>query len=183
MSTPGKHGNRRLGSRCDPDPEGPVQLARCVYLDVLAEIAPDVLRELRRLADDEDTTVRAWAERWRLTDAWCLAHARATRRLWRDYPGAPTCWADRDDLAGMLVPEPAPVVPRPLKMPHHFVWLARYQLGEDWSAMAPHQPVPAIDGGGVRVDVSTVRGAAIALARYIGLTMRPTRRGRRARLP
>lgn len=171
MSTPGKHGHRRLGSQYDPDPEGPIHTAHLVYLQALAEHAPDVLRELRGLVDDEDQ-LRAWAARWHLTDAWCLAYGRATRRLWHDFPGVTTCWAARDDLVGFWVPEPAPIVPRPLKMPHHFDWLVRFQLGETWHAIARS------DTHSGR-DAVTVRDAAVALARLIGLTLRPTRRGRR----
>lgn len=154
MTTPPKHGPRRLGwrdateipelepyRRTDDD----IQVfARWVFLEVVARESPEVLTSLleiqrvdRSAIDDllerdnrpDEAALEAWAARWHLTAPWCLAHARPTWRHWQERPTkTPTYWLERDDLIGELEPEsPPPSPPRPLKKMEHFVWLVQFQ--------------------------------------------------------
>lgn len=182
MST-AKYDDRRLGFGADPwRTEADVRdFARWAFLQLLQAEHPAVVRELAAMTEaeavlasveqqpDTPAALRAWAMRWSLTDPWCVAHAEATLRAFRWLPLAVRVWHDRDDVGGFLAddrpPEPAL---RPLKHGDHFRWLARYQAGASYHAIA------AASGSAPQV----VHEACASAAALIGLTLRPTRRGR-----
>ena len=99
-------------------------------------------------------------------DEWGLAHAQATRAALAKYQLAAVCWFDRNDLTGTLCDDHAPGESRPLKHERHSSWLARFQSGIGWKAIAAD------------TDVKTVRGAVMGLAQQLRLRLRDTRRGR-----
>lgn len=169
-----------LGSRQDYDPDGPAAVARFVYLCRLAELHPAVLVELLAIQSEHGPAFEAWAARWWLKDDWCKAHARTTVRFWRAHPdrGAGLYWLDRGDVTGMLVHGSTPRVQPVLKVPEHFDWLVRFQMGATYSSLAPRVVVPDIHGGGVRIDAVTIRTACHRLAALMCLTLRPVSRGR-----
>ena len=176
---PGDRVRFPLTPAADPDPSGSVVGARWAYLVRLAELYPAVLEELYAIGASEGAAFDVWARRWRLTDPWCRAYAAATVRAWAVYKPAGLCWFDRDDAIGLLVPVGA-VPPRPdLKEPHHFDWLIKFQRGATYSSLAPRARVRKSDElPYTRIDAVTVQQACHRLADLMGLTLRPTRRGR-----
>ena len=187
MSSPRKHDDRRIGfsidrfgrkrsDRRDGEwSEGVRAEGQWAYLLVLARERPAVLTSLLDVMHGDDGGLRAWAAHWGLEssdpeDDWTLAHARATVKHCTHY--GVILWFDRDDKAGCLVPENLDAVPvesRPLRHGEHFVWLAKFQLGERWNQVSPGTPA------------QTVQEAARTLAHHIRLQLRPTRRGRPAK--
>lgn len=141
-----------------------------IFLQVVAQTVPDVLATLGDVAVDDPEAVRAWARRWHISDDWCLAHAHSTLRLWTRYPRIQhDYWADRDDLSGFRVPDESIEAMRPLKTLEHFDWLVRYQVRQESFAA-----IASADGR----RVQTAHGAVITLARLLGLSLRPSQRGR-----
>ena len=142
--------------------------ARWTYLQVVARDFPAVLTSLRDLPNDDDLPLWA-ATRGLLStdpnDEWGLAHAQATRAALAKYQPAAVCWFDRNDLTGTLCDDHAPGESRPLKHDTHFVWLARFQSGIGWKAIATD------------ADIKTIR-EAVRLAQQLRLRLRDTRRGR-----
>jgi hypothetical protein len=143
----------------------------------LAALHPAVLEELRGVGASEGPAFDAWARRWRLTDAWCRAYAAATVVAWAAWRPRRLSWFDRDDAAAFWEPATRPRVP--LKEPHHFDWLIAFQLGATYASLAPRARVRKPDEVAYeRIDTVTVRQACRRLAALMGLTLRPTRRGR-----
>jgi hypothetical protein len=144
--------------------------ARWVFLHVVADINPEVLASLEDVTADDAVSLSAWAQRWHLSDDWCLAYARATVRAWRTWPTLPRCWMDRDDDGELYQPRPGRHTPRPKKKAEHFRWLVAYQvLGQPYRT-------------------PKTREACIVLAELLGLTLRTpdkgwTRRNRQRQRP
>ena len=66
---------------------GAVDASRRLFLRRAAVLEPILLETLQGVADNEHA-LSAWAERWHLTDRWCLALARDTLRWWAADPKA-----------------------------------------------------------------------------------------------
>ena len=58
------------------------------FLERAAIVEPDLLKTLRSVTADDADALRAWAERWHLTDPWCLVLARDTARWYAAHPDA-----------------------------------------------------------------------------------------------
>ena len=183
-----KNGPRQLGYRHDHDPEGPRRKARLLFLHALARRFPTVLDDLADVPLDDEKALDAWARVHHLSDAWCLAYARATRATWDWFPRCRRTWFDEDRPARLRyigdavwhVPSKGtvfvdevtecsePMPKRPLKDGEHFAWLARFQMGENYRSIVKD----------VGRDTGGVHEACRLLASMMGLTLRPTRRGR-----
>lgn len=190
-----------------------LEYRRAVFLHFAEQIQSELLPSLADVGLDDEAALSAWAQRWHLTDPWCLALARHTR--WMMNPQSPTWefvehgkprWGfysedvphSEPDVRLDLFPwnptaqsrsgfkkaclalaekaidvycdnvehrmkeqgyQPAPVS----YTPHHFLWLARYQVnGETYEQIA----------GGPEKRM-TVTGGVKTAASLIGLTLRP----------
>ena len=173
MTAP-KHHPRRLGFRDDSDDatqtsENVQDFGRWIFLQTVAKEAPAVLETLHAVS--RETDVPSWAARWGLTDAWCLAYARATWRNGRAYPTTRTSWHDRDDQIGEWSDSEQPRRPRVLKDPIHFSWLVQFHC-------QPNGPTSyAALADRYDTNPQTVHEAVRTLATFLGLTLRVTRRG------
>ena len=67
---------------------GPPDVHRRLFLERAAIVEPDLLRTLRSVTADDADALWAWAERWHLTDDWCLVLARDTARRYAMNPDA-----------------------------------------------------------------------------------------------
>ena len=184
MTAP-KHDPRRLGfrdGRDDParEPyrrtaEDVVEFGRWIFLDTVAREAPLVLTTLhaipRRAGRMSESALTSWAVRWRLTDDWCLAYARAAWRIGRADPAIPRASAIAMMSEAAWEGATQPSVPRPLKHPQHFSWLVEFQCQPDgpitYARMATRD----------YAKVQTVQEAVQRLAGLLSLTLRPVRRG------
>jgi hypothetical protein len=154
-------------------------LARGRYLHALTAGEPRVLADLQSMAIDDVDALRAWAERWRLP-AWACAWGRATITLSRGRYWCPPL----DGGPGAQIPDqpptPAPLSARqlatqaPIVHPEAFRWLAAYQLGASWLALAMQAQLT----GGSGTSAGDVQRDCVRLARLIELELRHARRGR-----
>jgi hypothetical protein len=165
---------------------------RYLYLTALAKVCGDVLVTLeavpaerlrtidRELENPDPTKLREWAGRWGLNAEWCLAPARSTWAMWRLRPNMKhTYWCPRDDGRGRLYkPRPGRQADQVSVSPAHLVWLARFQTGEAYASISADRTRgmdiwPASGSWSwpesSRKNVSTVREACIALAKFLGL--------------
>jgi hypothetical protein len=148
-------------------------LGRLHYLEALTRHRPRILRALARIADASDTAkIDAWAAAWALP-AWIRPWADATLTLSR---GRYWCHPTTTGTGVLVVGEAPPVVARtpteikqlaPLVDPRAFRWLARYQCGDTFTAIARW------DGS----TPSNVRRDCHAVARVIGVSLRATSPG------
>jgi hypothetical protein len=67
---------------------GRPDLQRRLFLKRAAMLEPRVLATLRKVRADDELGLSNWAERWQLTDPWCLALARDTIRWYARDPKA-----------------------------------------------------------------------------------------------
>jgi hypothetical protein len=56
------------------------------FLERAAIIEPQLLETLRAVAANDEQELASWAQRWRLTDRWCVVLARDTIRWWASQP-------------------------------------------------------------------------------------------------
>lgn len=158
---------RRIGLAPRQD-AGQVQIvARSLFLQAVAHVVPEVLRDLAD-APDTETARAAWGARWGLSDRWCLTAAASAQHLWTLLPA--TRGRRWGPVSGAHWVDPT-VPPHPglLKHPEHFVWLARAQCGGVRYADVGHA---------VSASPATVQEACARLADLLGLTRRTHGRGR-----
>ena len=56
------------------------------FLERAAIIEPQLLETLRAVAANDEQELASWAQRWRLTDQWCIVLARDTIHWWASQP-------------------------------------------------------------------------------------------------
>lgn len=79
-------GATRLGfAECTPANDA--SFAQWVFLQTVARLFPDCLKELKVAERVDD-----WATTWRLDAPWIRAHAESSRRMWMVYPHASLSW-------------------------------------------------------------------------------------------
>jgi len=59
---------------------------RRLFLKRAGVLEPELLATLTGIAPDDKCALSKWAQRWRLTDRWCLALAKDTIRWHRSHP-------------------------------------------------------------------------------------------------
>lgn len=60
---------------------------RRLFLVHAAQLEPELLSTLRKVAIDDERALSAWTERWHLTDRWCVLLAHDTLRWWTKNAG------------------------------------------------------------------------------------------------
>ena len=145
-----------------------VQQARRFYLERVAALAPDVLRELDAVRRNTAFTeaITDWARRYGFDRPWALVVAQHTVTLWDTWPaGRGRVWDLSLDDTGALVPARGRLPHRPPERtfrPEHFDWTVRRVVLRD----PPSQIGPA----------TTVRRAVTRLAEYLDLPISLPRR-------
>ncbi len=66
---------------------GAADTHRRLFLVHAGQHEPELLSTLRKVAIDDEHALSAWAERWHLTDRWCVLLAHDTLRWWANNPG------------------------------------------------------------------------------------------------
>jgi hypothetical protein len=61
---------------------------RRLFLACASTPEPELLATLRNVRINDKRALSAWAQRWHLTDVWCVLLARQTLRWWTNNPGA-----------------------------------------------------------------------------------------------
>lgn len=72
---------------------------RRLFLVRAAALEPEFLATLRNVSVDDKSGLSAWAERWKLTDGWCVLLARDTLQWWDVHPEAKGWEFEREGIA------------------------------------------------------------------------------------
>jgi hypothetical protein len=94
-----------------------IDRARSHLLDVVARLAPDVLRELAAMPSSDPVAVQHWAIKWGIDAPWVLTVARNTLTLWAAWPaGRGRVWDRNHTDTGALLPTSGRLPKRPGEM-------------------------------------------------------------------
>lgn len=112
---------------------------RLDFLHSAAQVKPELLQSLREIGPDDDAALSAWAQKWNLTDPWCLALARLSLEYWKSNPKS-TTWdfvKDGDEVLLFLYSrrEPLPHDAPDIKIDRirwNPTWITRAQFEEEW---------------------------------------------------
>jgi len=123
----------------------PLDALRSAFLDEIARVAPDVLRDLATVDRGDDEQLEAWSEQYRLTAPWLLIAAKHTLDLWHAWPkGLGRVWDHNFEDRGVLLASRGRLQARGAELlvrTDHLEWLVRARvLRKPYDTITPDAP-------------------------------------------